>query len=146
MSWKLDGLTIVATYDDGRLIKAVTRGNGEIGEDVTHNARYFHGLPQQIPFPIHMVVRGEAFISYSEFERINREIPETEARYKNPRNLVSGTVRQYDSKVAAQRNVQFQAFELVELSDKDANALRVKDLNPNLYTDRFRFWRIWVLV
>lgn len=139
MSWKLDGLTIVATYDDGRLIKAVTRGNGEIGEDVTHNARYFHGLPQQIPFPIHMVVRGEAFISYSEFERINREIPETEARYKNPRNLASGTVRQYDSKVAAQRNVQFQAFELVELSDKDANALRVKDLNPNLYTDRFRF-------
>lgn len=139
MSWKLDGLTIVATYDNGRLIKAVTRGNGEIGEDVTHNAYYFHGLPQQIPFPIHMVVRGEAFISYSEFERVNREIPETKARYKNPRNLASGTVRQYDSKVAAQRNVQFQVFELVELSDKDADSLRIKGLNPNLYIDRFRF-------
>lgn len=109
LSWKLDGLTIMATYDDGKLTKAVTRGNGVIGENVTHNAPYFHGLPQTIPFKNHLVVRGEALISYATFKKING----TSGKYSVPRSLASGSVRQLDSKIASKRNINFKAFELV---------------------------------
>lgn len=121
LSWKLDGLTIVATYNDGKLVKAVTRGNGEIGEIVTHNARFFHGLPKTIPVKNELIVRGEAIISYSEFNKINEKIPEIENKYKNPRNLASGTVRQLDSRIAAERNVCFKAFELVKFNEEDVD-------------------------
>lgn len=128
LSWKLDGLTIVLTYKDGVLQQAVTRGNGEIGEDVTHNARVFSNLPVQISFPGELVLRGEGVISYSEFRRINEELEEGE-EYKNPRNLCSGTVRQLNSEIAAKRKVQFFAFTLVsaegkELSDSKEENLR----------------------
>lgn len=112
LSWKLDGLTIQLTYDDGKLTKAVTRGNGEIGENVTHNAKHFNGVPLKITFTGHMVTRGEAIITYSQFEKINEMLPETE-QYKNPRNLASGSVRQLDAKESARRHVGFKAFELV---------------------------------
>lgn len=121
LSWKLDGLTIIATYNKGKLVKAVTRGNGEVGEIVTHNAKFFHGLPNNIPVQSELVVRGEAIISYSEFNKINDRIPEVENRYKNPRNLASGTVRQLGSKIAAERNVCFKAFELVKFDKNDIN-------------------------
>ena len=134
MSWKMDGLTIVATYDNGKLTKAVTRGNGEIGEIVTHNAKYFHGLPQSIPCMDHVVVRGEAYIPYSTFEEINAKIPETENKYKNPRNLASGTVRQLDSKIAADRNVHFKAFELVSYKKE---TLIMNGFHPNLFVNHF---------
>lgn len=111
LSWKLDGLTIVATYNKGRLIKAVTRGNGEIGEIITHNAKYFKGLPQNIPYQDKLVIRGEATISYNEFNRINEQIPE-ESKYKNPRNLCSGTVRALDETIIKDREVIFSAFKL----------------------------------
>lgn len=116
LSWKMDGLTIVATYDNGKLTKAVTRGNGFIGEDVTHNARYFEGLPAEIPDKRHIEVRGEAVIEYAAFERINDLLP-VDGKYKNPRNLASGSVRQMDSKVAASRKVKFFAFTLVNASE-----------------------------
>lgn len=106
LSWKLDGLTIVATYDDGKLNKAVTRGNGEIGENVTHNAPYFKGLPQTIPYDGHLIVRGEALIGYEAFEKFKDT-------YSVPRSLASGSVRQLDSKIASQRDIHFKAFELV---------------------------------
>ncbi|MBM6828123.1 NAD-dependent DNA ligase LigA [Anaerotignum lactatifermentans] len=128
LSWKLDGLTIVLTYQDGVLQQAVTRGNGEVGEDVTHNARVFSNLPVRISFPGELVLRGEGVISYSEFRRINEELEEGE-EYKNPRNLCSGTVRQLNSEIAAKRKVQFFAFTLVsaegkELSDSKEENLR----------------------
>ncbi|MBR1771610.1 MAG: NAD-dependent DNA ligase LigA [Lachnospiraceae bacterium] len=113
LSWKLDGLTIVLTYRDGRLEKAVTRGNGEIGEVITNNARTFKNLPLQIAFQGELILRGEAVISYPDFEKINREIPEEADRYKNPRNLCSGSVRQLNNQITAERNVQFFAFSLV---------------------------------
>ncbi len=109
LSWKLDGLTIVLKYNGGRLIQAITRGNGEIGEDVTHNAMHFKNVPQRIAFNGSLTVRGEATISYSDFKRINEKLPEEE-KYKNPRNLCSGTVRQLDSKISAGRPVNFYAF------------------------------------
>lgn len=112
LSWKMDGLTVVLTYEGGSLLKAVTRGNGEIGEVVTANARTFVNLPLKIPFTGKLVLRGEAVIKYSDFERINNALPETEAKYKNPRNLCSGAVRQLDSKVTAERSVNFMAFSL----------------------------------
>ena len=112
LSWKLDGLTIVLTYENGELVQAITRGNGEIGEDVTHNAKVFANLPLYISFKGNLVLRGEGVISYSEFQRINEELPEEEA-YKNPRNLCSGTVRQLNSEIAAKRRVKFFAFTLV---------------------------------
>ncbi len=113
LSWKLDGLTIVLTYREGRLAKAVTRGNGEIGEVITNNARTFKNLPLRISFQGKLVLRGEAVISYADFEKINREIPEEADRYKNPRNLCSGSVRQLNNEITARRNVQFYAFSLV---------------------------------
>ncbi len=114
LSWKLDGLTIVLTYEDGKLLKAVTRGNGEVGEVVTNNAYVFKNIPHMISFKGQLIVRGEAVIKYSDFEEINRKIPETEDKYKNPRNLCSGSVRQLSNKVTAERNVFFYAFNLVQ--------------------------------
>ena len=122
LSWKLDGLTVVLTYEGGRLSRAVTRGNGEIGEEVTTNAAAFQNLPSRIPFSGKLTLRGEAVIRYSDFEQINEEIAEEAAakgliedvRYKNPRNLCSGSVRQLDSAVTARRRVRFYAFTLVE--------------------------------
>lgn len=114
LSWKLDGLTIVLTYQEGSLQKAVTRGNGEVGEVITANAKTFVNLPMSIPFRGELVLRGEAVISYPDFEKINSRIPEESERYKNPRNLCSGSVRQLSSQVTADRSVQFFAFQLVE--------------------------------
>lgn len=113
LSWKLDGLTVVLTYEDGKLSKAVTRGNGEIGEVITGNARTFQNVPLSIPFKGKMVLRGEAVISYSDFEAMNAEIADEEAKYKNPRNLCSGSVRQLNSEITAKRKVRFYAFQLV---------------------------------
>ena len=115
LSWKLDGITCVVTYENGVLSKAVTRGNGEIGEVVTPNARYFDNLPGSIPFKGKLIIRGEAVISYSDFDKINDEIEDTAARYKNPRNLCSGSVRQLDPKVTAGRHVRLIVFTLVSV-------------------------------
>ena len=119
LSWKLDGLTIVLTYEDGKLAKAVTRGNGEIGEVVTANAGTFVNLPASIPFKAPLVLRGEAVIGYKDFELINASIPEAESKYKNPRNLCSGSVRQLSSEITAKRHVSFYAFNLVSASGVD---------------------------
>ena len=113
LSWKMDGLTIVLTYRDGHLFKAVTRGNGEVGEVITNNAKVFRNVPLSIPYKGEMVLRGEAIIRYSDFEKINASIPDTEAKYKNPRNLCSGSVRQLDNSITASRNVYFYAFALI---------------------------------
>lgn len=117
LSWKLDGLTIVLTYRNGKLEKAVTRGNGEVGEVVTANARTFANLPLQIAFPGELVLRGEAVIPYSVFQRINQEMEEVDAQYKNPRNLCSGSVRQLNTEVTASRGVHFFAFSLVSAEE-----------------------------
>ena len=114
LSWKLDGLTIVLTYGNGALQKAVTRGNGEVGEVITNNARVFRNIPLTIPYQGELILRGEAVITYSGFEKINREIEDAEAKYKNPRNLCSGSVRQLDNRITAQRGVFFYAFSLVK--------------------------------
>ncbi|HKM28384.1 MAG TPA: NAD-dependent DNA ligase LigA [Anaerovoracaceae bacterium] len=119
LSWKLDGLTIVLTYEDGKLVKALTRGNGEIGEVITGNAKAFANVPISVPYKGKLVLRGEAVIKYSDFEKINANIPELDAKYKNPRNLCSGSVRQLDSKITAERNVNFYAFSLVEAEGVD---------------------------
>jgi DNA ligase (NAD+) len=119
LSWKLDGLTIVLTYEDGKLAKAVTRGNGEVGEVITNNARVFKNIPVTIPFQGKLVLRGEAVIRYSDFERINEEIDEEDQKYKNPRNLCSGSVRQLNNEVTAKRNVNFFAFSLVSAEGVD---------------------------
>lgn len=119
LSWKLDGLTIVLTYEDGRLSKAVTRGNGEIGEIITNNARVFKNVPVTIPHKGKLVLRGEAIITYSDFNRINEELPEMDAKYKNPRNLCSGSVRQLNNKITKERNVNFFAFALVSADNVD---------------------------
>ncbi len=119
LSWKLDGLTIVLTYRDGRLVKAVTRGNGEVGEVITNNAKTFKNLPLQIAFKGELILRGEAVITYSDFEKINARIEEADARYKNPRNLCSGSVRQLNNEITAQRNVQLYAFSLVKAEGVD---------------------------
>ncbi len=113
LSWKLDGLTVVLTYQDGKLQKAVTRGNGEVGEVITPNAKVFVNIPLVIPFKGELVLRGEAVISYEDFEKINEKIDDVDTRYKNPRNLCSGSVCQLSSEVTAQRNVRFYAFALV---------------------------------
>ena len=114
LAWKLDGLTVVLTYVGGKLEKAVTRGTGDIGEVITSNARVFKNLPHTIPFKGEIVVRGEAIIRYSDFEKINSEIDDVFAQYKNPRNLCSGSVRQLNSKITAERNVRFYAFSIVK--------------------------------
>lgn len=126
LSWKLDGLTIVLTYREGKLAKAVTRGNGEIGEVITNNARTFKNLPLQIAYQGELILRGEAVISYSDFEKINREISEEADKYKNPRNLCSGSVRQLNNEITARRNVQFFAFSLVKAEDVDFGNSRME--------------------
>ena len=119
LSWKLDGLTIVLTYENGELAKAVTRGNGVVGEVITNNARVFKNIPLRIPYKGQLVLRGEAIITYSEFERINETIGDADAKYKNPRNLCSGSVRQLNNEITAKRNVRFYAFALVSAQDVD---------------------------
>lgn len=119
LSWKLDGLTIVLTYENGILQKAVTRGNGEIGEVITNNAKVFTNVPLQISYMGTLILRGEAVISYSDFKKINEEIEDVDAKYKNPRNLCSGSVRQLNNEITARRRVQFYAFTLVEARDVD---------------------------
>lgn len=119
ISWKMDGLTIVLTYRGGKLLKAVTRGNGEVGEVVTNNARVFRNVPLTIPYQGELVLRGEAVISYDDFEKINEEIGDADAKYKNPRNLCSGSVRQLNNEITAKRNVQFYAFTLVQAENVD---------------------------
>ncbi len=119
LSWKLDGLTIVLTYEEGKLAKAVTRGNGEVGEVITANAKCFQNLPLSIPHKGRLVLRGEAVISYSDFEKINAAIEDEALKYKNPRNLCSGSVRQLNSAITAQRSVNFFAFTLVQCEGKD---------------------------
>ena len=119
LSWKLDGLTIVLTYREGKLAKAVTRGNGEIGEVITNNARTFKNLPLNISYTGELILRGEAVITYSDFEKINGEIADAEAKYKNPRNLCSGSVRQLNNEITARRNVRFFAFTLVKADGVD---------------------------
>ena len=119
LSWKMDGLTVVLTYDGGELVKAVTRGNGEIGEVITANAKTFVNIPKSISYKGRLTIRGEAIITYSEFERINGEITDADAKYKNPRNLCSGSVRQLSSRVTAERNVRFYAFSMVEPEDAE---------------------------
>lgn len=126
LSWKLDGLTIVLTYRDGKLFKAVTRGNGEVGEVITPNAQTFVNLPLQIPFQGELILRGEAVISYEDFEHINAKIEDVDARYKNPRNLCSGSVRQLNSHITAQRSVRFFAFALVKADGADFENSREK--------------------
>lgn len=128
LSWKLDGLTIVLTYENGSLVKALTRGNGEIGEVITANARTFANLPVSIPHKGRLVLRGEAVIKYSDFEEINRSIEDAEARYKNPRNLCSGSVRQLNSQITAERNVHFFAFTLVDAEGAGFDDSREKQL------------------
>lgn len=124
LSWKLDGLTVVLTYEGGELVKAVTRGNGDIGEVITSNARVFVNVPKRIPHEGHTVIRGEAVITYEEFDRINEAIDDADAKYKNPRNLCSGSVRQLNSKITAERNVRFYAFTLSEADGVDYEGLR----------------------
>ena len=127
LSWKMDGLTIVLTYNDGKLVKAVTRGNGEVGEVITNNARVFTNVPLNIPYKGELILRGEAVISYSDFEKINREIEDDDAKYKNPRNLCSGSVRQLNNEITAKRNVRFYAFTLVS-ADYDFENSREKQM------------------
>ncbi len=119
ISWKLDGLTVVLTYQGGELVKAVTRGNGEVGEVITNNARVFQNIPLHISYQGELILRGEAVITYSEFEKINEEIGDAEARYKNPRNLCSGSVRQLNNEITAKRHVRFYAFALVRADGVD---------------------------
>jgi len=128
LSWKLDGLTIVLTYEDGTLVKALTRGNGDVGEVITSNAKVFANLPLEIPYKGRLVLRGEAVIRYSDFEKINASIPDADAKYKNPRNLCSGSVRQLNNEITAKRNVNFFAFSLVEAQDVDFDNSREKQL------------------
>ena len=122
LSWKLDGLTIVLTYENGKLLKAVTRGNGEVGEVVTNNAKTFVNLPLSIPYQGKLILRGEAVITYEDFKKINDTIEDAEAKYKNPRNLCSGSVRQLNNEVTKSRNVRFFAFSLVKAEEKKKEA------------------------
>ena len=126
LSWKLDGLTVVLTYENGELAKAVTRGNGVIGEVVTNNARVFRNIPLKIPYTGRLVLRGEAIITYSDFEQINESIEDVDARYKNPRNLCSGSVRQLNNEITARRNVRFYAFGLVSAENVDFHNSRAE--------------------
>ena len=128
LSWKLDGLTLVLTYRGGHLEKAVTRGNGEVGEVVTNNVKVFKNIPLVIPFKGDLILRGEAVISYSDFKRINDEIIDASIKYKNPRNLCSGSVRQLNNKVTSERNVSFYAFSLVKANYDDFGDSRAAQL------------------
>ncbi|MEZ3513980.1 MAG: NAD-dependent DNA ligase LigA [Lachnospiraceae bacterium] len=126
LSWKLDGLTIVLTYQNGELLKAVTRGNGEVGEVITNNAKVFKNIPLKIQFQGELILRGEAVITYQDFAEINSHIEDVEARYKNPRNLCSGSVRQLNNQITAERNVRFYAFALVKAEGVDFENSREK--------------------
>ncbi len=128
ISWKMDGLTIVLTYTDGTLQKAVTRGNGEVGEVITNNARVFKNLPLHIPYKGELILRGEAVIGYRDFEKINEEIEDVDAKYKNPRNLCSGSVRQLNNEITAKRNVKFYAFSLVRAEGVDFENSRMRQM------------------
>lgn len=128
LSWKMDGLTIVLTYQNGALKKAVTRGNGEIGEVITNNARVFKNIPHKISYPGELILRGEAVIKYSDFEKINAQMEDVDARYKNPRNLCSGSVRQLNNEITAKRNVYFFAFTLVRADGVDFHNSRMYQL------------------
>ena len=119
LSWKLDGLTIVLTYENGELVKAVTRGKGIVGEVITNNAKVFKNIPLKISFKGRLILRGEAIITYSDFEKINETIGDADAKYKNPRNLCSGSVRQLNNEITAKRNVRFYAFSLVSADGVD---------------------------
>ena len=129
LSWKLDGLTVVLTYREGKLAKAVTRGNGEVGEVINNNARTFQNLPVSIAYQGELVLRGEAVITYSDFEKINAEIMEEEDKYKNPRNLCSGSVRQLNNEITAKRNVRFYAFALVKAEGVDFSNSRMRQFS-----------------
>ena len=133
LSWKLDGLTVVMTYEKGELVKAVTRGNGRIGEIVTENAKRFRNLPLRIPFKGRLVLRGEALIRYSDFAKINEEIPEEGAKYKNPRNLCSGSVRQLDPKITWERRVYFFPFTLVSVEEREDRSSRESGGLPDFH-------------
>ena len=133
LSWKLDGLTVVMTYEKGELVKAVTRGNGRIGEIVTENAKRFRNLPLRIPFKGRLVLRGEALIRYSDFAKINEEIPEEGAKYKNPRNLCSGSVRQLDPKITWERRVYFFPFTLVSVEEGEDGSSRESGGLPDFH-------------
>ena len=124
LSWKMDGLTIVLTYENGELLKAVTRGNGTVGEVITNNAKVFKNIPLKIAYRGRLVLRGEAIITYSDFEKINDTIEDVDAKYKNPRNLCSGSVRQLNNQITAERNVRFYAFALVSAQDVDMHNSR----------------------
>lgn len=117
LSWKMDGLTVILTYQGGKLVKAVTRGNGEVGEVITNNAKVFKNIPLSISYQGELVIRGEAVIKYSDFERMNALIEDVSAKYKNPRNLCSGSVRQLNNEITAKRNVHFFAFALIKMDD-----------------------------
>ena len=140
LSWKLDGLTVVLTYQNGTLLKAVTRGNGFVGEDVTHNVVHFAGVPRRIGFGGKLIVRGEAVMKYSDFEKVNKELPETEAKYKNPRNLASATVRLLDPGIALTRPVTLCAFDLVyadqgaDISDPNSKFSQLEWLKKQGFT------------
>lgn len=135
LSWKLDGLTVVLTYENGELKNAVTRGNGEVGEVITNNARTFVNLPGKIPFKGNLVIRGEAVIKYSDFNRMNEELAESEEKYKNPRNLCSGSVRQLNNEITAKRHVNFYAFSMVA---DVLNEAQIKEYGfDNTMTGRF---------
>lgn len=133
LSWKLDGLTIVLTYENGTLQKAVTRGNGEIGEVITNNARVFKNIPHKIAFEGRLILRGEAVITYSDFEKVNAEIADADAKYKNPRNLCSGSVRQLNNEITSKRNVRLFAFNLVDAIGADAAAVDFKNDRENQF-------------
>ena len=128
LSWKMDGLTNVITYNNGELVKALTRGNGEIGENITNNAKVYKNIPVKIPYKGELVLRGESIITYSEFERINGEIEDVTAKYKNPRNLCSGSVRQLNNKITAERNVLFYVYSLISVGEDMQFATRSEQL------------------
>ncbi|MBR3771839.1 MAG: NAD-dependent DNA ligase LigA [Clostridium sp.] len=129
LSWKLDGLTIVLTYEGGKLVKAVTRGNGEVGEVITNNAKVFKNVPLSITYPGTLILRGEAVIKYSDFDNMNQTIEDVDAKYKNPRNLCSGSVRQLNNEITAKRNVHFFAFSLVQAANVDFKNSRLEQMN-----------------
>ena len=129
LSWKMDGLTNVLTYQNGELVKALTRGNGEIGENITNNAKVYKNIPLKISYKGELVLRGESVITYSEFERINAEIEDVSAKYKNPRNLCSGSVRQLNNKITAERNVLFYVYSLIATGEDMQFATRKEQLD-----------------
>lgn len=141
LSWKLDGLTVVLTYQEGVLAKAVTRGNGEIGEVITNNAKVFRNVPLSISHKGEVILRGEAVIRYSDFEKINQEIADEAAKYKNPRNLCSGSVRQLNNEITAKRNVYFYAFALVRAEGVDFENSREKQFYGSKVRD-LMWWNI----